>query len=730
MVPADQTHVVFVKTSTVEKIRHYQAVADAKHLPILFFDVRDIAGTQHVTDEVAGTVSGNNEAKFGEYNGIIVRAAGGEYAQANDIQSNLKLQLEKHGVSYDPSRIHFATDDSAWGLLPEAVQALSKNALKNLAAHVETDVFKRALDSANGTLPGAELAPFLSAMCGHAPLLTTLMDGLKQTSKYSQKAPSQDASQLLYVSLNAPYAEPQKIDGLSELDLDVRSSVMPESLVGNHLTYQQDGKTLKATGAEYLLHHSPRAQIVEQFAKENNIAPEQNWSREVLPSERVNMKTLQKPLAKPLMKQTFGSDGRVQVYNQSTNGSITKLASLMARQLQQADQHIGAADAFIFQPVKRTEASDGLDVEAIARQYLLSSFVVARQLSLREANKPFIVLNLQDEQGKGCYDDDLSVIQYLTQTGMCKDFTLNLEPAHTVSDSGITHTQNMYFDVLSGTDSNALQNAARGMIEQYKKTYYRSPSLTPKENPAGAEQTKKVNLDRAVESARDIFKVGIFLSAGNENKELNKTTRDFSKWLAENGYGVVYGGGDRYMMGAVYDGYMAGREEGEGFIAGFTTSEIMKSETKHGKLPEGIDLSVVNKDIYERMAQMIACTDDAIVIRPGGAGTLQELAAVLLMKQVFKNTPEIRNKKIIIQNPSIMGREFYNPVLEHLFGNQYAQLKAEAGNIDGDVSKRLGVYIASDDAQVKELLDGWRDAWQQRQSRGTGYGKALAALGV
>jgi predicted Rossmann-fold nucleotide-binding protein len=314
---------------------------------------------------------------------------------------------------------------------------------------------------------------------------------------------------------------------------------------------------------------------------------------------------------------------------------------------------------------------------------------------------------------------------------MMKDFTLGLETVKPegIETDGVKHRRTLYFDLLEGTDLPELHKAKERLLEHYRENYYHPPALTTQDNEdLGASQKFKKVVEEG--KGEGIFKVGVFLSASSENLQLNQDTKDFGRWLAGNGYGIVYGGGDRYLMGSLHEGYNEGKTPEEHsnhktFEAGFSTPEIVKSETKHGVLPKDMDVAILNEDIYQRMAQMIALTDDAIIIRPGGAGTVQELAAVLLMKEVYGMKddkgeyiiPEIGNKKIIIQNPPLIDKQdpFYDPVLERLFGDKYQILKEESKpGVARNLSDKLGIYIAHDDEQIKSLLEDIKGEWQHR----------------
>lgn len=86
--------------------------------------------------------------------------------------------------------------------------------------------------------------------------------------------------------------------------------------------------------------------------------------------------------------------------------------------------------------------------------------------------------------------------------------------------------------------------------------------------------------------------------------------------LAERGIGLVYGGGNRGLMGAVASGALAAGGE----VIGVIPKALWEVELAHGGLGE---LHVVDT-MHERKA-MFTQLADAFVTLPGGVGTMDEL---------------------------------------------------------------------------------------------------------
>ncbi|MBR9651723.1 TIGR00730 family Rossman fold protein [Thalassovita aquimarina] len=117
------------------------------------------------------------------------------------------------------------------------------------------------------------------------------------------------------------------------------------------------------------------------------------------------------------------------------------------------------------------------------------------------------------------------------------------------------------------------------------------------------------------------------------------------RMLAENGWRLVYGAGDVGLMGTVARAAQAAGGETFGVIP----THLMKAEV--GKT----DLStfVVTENMHERKKVMFM-NSDAIVVLPGGAGSLDEFFEVLTWRQLH-----LHQKPIFLLNTA----GFWNPLL-------------------------------------------------------------------
>ncbi|WP_424979135.1 TIGR00730 family Rossman fold protein [Leisingera sp. S232] len=115
-----------------------------------------------------------------------------------------------------------------------------------------------------------------------------------------------------------------------------------------------------------------------------------------------------------------------------------------------------------------------------------------------------------------------------------------------------------------------------------------------------------------------------------------KAARAFGAALAENGMRLVYGAGDVGLMGEVARAAQAAGGETFGVIPGHLEQrEVGKSD---------LTTYVVTETMHERKKVML-WNADAIVVLPGGAGSLDELFEALTWRQLG-----LHAKPIVILN--------------------------------------------------------------------------------
>ena len=103
------------------------------------------------------------------------------------------------------------------------------------------------------------------------------------------------------------------------------------------------------------------------------------------------------------------------------------------------------------------------------------------------------------------------------------------------------------------------------------------------------------------------------------------TARELGATLARRGVGLVYGGSNVGLMGALADACLAGG----GHVTGVIPETLVEAEVAHPSLP---DLRVVDS-LHARKSLMAELSDGFIAL-PGGFGTFEELLEILTWAQL------------------------------------------------------------------------------------------------
>jgi uncharacterized protein (TIGR00730 family) len=174
---------------------------------------------------------------------------------------------------------------------------------------------------------------------------------------------------------------------------------------------------------------------------------------------------------------------------------------------------------------------------------------------------------------------------------------------------------------------------------------------------------------------RKLRRICVYCGSNPGNDPAHRAAaHDLGGFLARHGLGLVYGGGNVGLMGAVADGALA--EKGE--VIGVIPKSLMEKELGHGGVTE---LHVVTS-MHERKQMMVDLSDGFIAL-PGGFGTLDELFEAITLIQ----TGKIRNFPVIV-----IGKEFHKEMLEHI------HLMKDRGTIspeDVDLFYFLTAFFAS-----------------------------------
>lgn len=187
--------------------------------------------------------------------------------------------------------------------------------------------------------------------------------------------------------------------------------------------------------------------------------------------------------------------------------------------------------------------------------------------------------------------------------------------------------------------------------------------------------------------------VCVFCSASLEDPAYLADGEALGRILAENKIGCVSGAGRSGIMGAVVKGSV----DVGGWTAGSNVPHIIELEG----LPDGLSTFWLRPDIYTRMEVMIE-NSDAFVIFPGGAGTVQELLALMIFKH--QKHPLMEGKPVVIfnrQNPA--GVNFWDPMIGLLNKLCAAGDYTVASTLEEILPALRPGLASAKDAQVAEL---------------------------
>ncbi|HSN08404.1 MAG TPA: TIGR00730 family Rossman fold protein [Hanamia sp.] len=151
--------------------------------------------------------------------------------------------------------------------------------------------------------------------------------------------------------------------------------------------------------------------------------------------------------------------------------------------------------------------------------------------------------------------------------------------------------------------------------------------------------------------------------------------------LAKNKVTLIYGGGNKGIMGAVANAVL----ENNGKVIGIMPRFLAVPEHQHNGVTEMIeveDMHVRKRLLYEKC--------DAALVLPGGFGTMDEFFEMLTWNQL-----DIHNKKIFVLNTS----GFYNHLVTFLNKTE------EDGFLYSDIQQYLQVISIPGDLEAFLIAD-------------------------
>lgn len=142
------------------------------------------------------------------------------------------------------------------------------------------------------------------------------------------------------------------------------------------------------------------------------------------------------------------------------------------------------------------------------------------------------------------------------------------------------------------------------------------------------------------------MKIGVFCSAnGQIDSEFFRATEELGRWLAQNGYDLVFGGVNQGLMECIARAV----HEGGGRTIGVVPTIVEKS----GRTSQYVEVEIRCDNLTDRK-QLMMDQSDVFVALPGGIGTLDEVFTV-----AASATIGYHDKPVILYNL----KGFWNPLI-------------------------------------------------------------------
>jgi uncharacterized protein (TIGR00730 family) len=132
------------------------------------------------------------------------------------------------------------------------------------------------------------------------------------------------------------------------------------------------------------------------------------------------------------------------------------------------------------------------------------------------------------------------------------------------------------------------------------------------------------------------------------NPLFQQHAKELGALLVQNNIQLVYGGGNKGLMGIVANEVI----NGGGKVTGVMPQLLIDKEAAH----DNLTAMHITEDMHERKKLLFSLAEAAIIL-PGGAGTMDEL-----FEMVTWNNLTIHDKKIILLNTA----GFYNHLISQL----------------------------------------------------------------
>lgn len=189
----------------------------------------------------------------------------------------------------------------------------------------------------------------------------------------------------------------------------------------------------------------------------------------------------------------------------------------------------------------------------------------------------------------------------------------------------------------------------------------------------------------------EIKNICVYCGSGEGRNPAFKAAADrFGQRLAENGVGLVYGGGSLGLMGTIARSVLRN--------GGHVTGVIPEFLVERERMLREVQMLTVTTDMHERKRIMFE-SSDAFVALPGGIGTLEETVEILTWGQLGRH-----HKPIALAN--VEG--YWNPfceLLSHMRQEAFIRKEMEVGYLVVDTVDELipSIRVAAAAAPAPKL---------------------------
>ena len=631
---------IFIHTTTLEKLRDYQVIFRERGVTVRMLGA--LGAVAKSPKELSGSFEGNAEEKM--------RAAQVMMAQIPDA-----TLLQVFGLSRD--QVHVMVDDSGYYVKDRRVLAFFD------ATDMEHLFDKDSWLAKDRPFPGVELGPLMNACNGLVNLksrLTAAFDAVDAAYPRAKadrtltdvacvalsKAPVfDDVLAMMSASYEAKLAyflqhTPELEDYMMYADKEMKFISQPRPVM--------DADLYESKHYEVPVQDNLRGLTMAELELENPDWRRLNSVRSLAARALMSELSLSEEKGKAFIAQKraderpfhvlLDGDERAVVMGQGLlstpaydGADIGLVQSLKhhaepLRSLQDVEQLVCDVDALVLCSPMRTAE---LMRDKYEQAFRFWCYIVARQTHPRDVDKSVVIIN-ED----GSYDALLDEYNALHVLGAIKE------------------KPEILFRVITGGGVDALVSFLR----------------EERVNRVLAANYANGDVDMGAQRRNDpqIFHTAVFCSASSENKTFQDEVFMLAYDECMKGNGIVYGGGSNYMMGKIAAGALQAQHDleaaGSSRIVALSGSNMPHLSDREGLPPEHMlkHGQYLNADtIYQRMEFMIA-SSDAFIVAPGGAGTMQEMTALLMLKA--KRDSSMAGKDIILVNT----KGFYNSVIAHI----------------------------------------------------------------